>query len=62
MLTLSNGAATVNYGVAIANLPPAVQSVVDLTNPGSTPGPGDILALQVAGLDPTVVSNPSRVR
>jgi hypothetical protein len=61
-LTVSNGSGTVSYGVAIANLPPTIQSVVDLTDPGSTPGPGDILAVQVTGLDPTVVTNTSRVQ
>jgi hypothetical protein len=64
ILTLSSGSSSVNYGVAIANPPPTIVpgSFVDVTNPGSTPGPGDILAVQVTGLDPTVVTNPSRVQ
>jgi len=61
-LTLINGAASVNYGVAIANQPPTILNVADVTNPASTPGPGDIMTVQVAGLNPAVLSNPSRVQ
>jgi hypothetical protein len=61
-LTLNNGGGSISYGVAVANLPPTILSVLDLTNPGSTPGPGDILSVQVAGLDPTVLTNTSRVQ
>jgi uncharacterized protein (TIGR03437 family) len=61
-LTLNNGSGTVNYGLVIGSQPPTILSVADLTNAGATPGPGDVLAIQVTGLDPTVVSNLSRLQ
>jgi hypothetical protein len=61
-LTVINGAASVNYGVSIAATPPTIVSIADFTNPGSTPGPGDIITVQVTGLNAAVVSNTSRVQ
>jgi len=65
VLNLNTGASSIGIAVMVGNPPVVIQGIanpngaVDATHFAS---PGDTLAVQLSGLDPTVVSNPGRVQ
>jgi Carboxypeptidase regulatory-like domain/Matrixin/IPT/TIG domain len=66
ILNLGNGNGSVTLVVPIALAPPSIMAVVNgnnsLVDSTHSAGQGDVLTIQVNGLDPTVASNPSRVQ